>query len=85
MNVPIAPELTFEWAERSWQDPLTGTQVVCLSPDRKMHFRNNYFYNNLMTFDGRYAVFMGFEDIRGRDRRGRPVAVGARHDHRRGP
>ena len=64
MNVPIAPELTFEWAERSWQDPLTGTRVVRLSPDRKMHFRNNYFYNNLMTFDGRYAVFMGFEDIR---------------------
>ena len=44
MNVPIAPELTFEWAERSWQDPLTGTRVVRLSPDRKMHFRNNYFY-----------------------------------------
>ena len=72
MNVPIAPELTFEWAERSWQDPLTGTQVVCLSPDRKMHFRNNYFYNNLMTFDGRYAVFMGFEDIRD------GIAAGAR-------
>ena len=64
MNVPEAAELTFDWAEKSWQDPLTGTQVVRLSPDRKMHFRNNYFYNNHMTFDGRYAVFMGCEDLR---------------------
>ena len=64
MNIPEAAELSFDWAEKSWQDPLTGTQVVRLSPDRKMHFRNNYFYNNLMTFDGKYAVFMGCEDLR---------------------
>ena len=64
MNIPEAPELSFDWAEKSWQDPLTGAQVVRLSPDRKMHFRNNYFYNNLMTFDGKYAVFMGCEDLR---------------------
>ena len=64
MNIPEAPELSFDWAEKSWQDPLTGTPVVRLSPDRKMHFRNNYFYNNLMTFDGKYAVFMGCEDLR---------------------
>ena len=64
MNIPEAPELSFDWAEKSWQDPLTGTQVVRLSPDRKMHFRNNYFYNNLMTFDGKYAVFMGCEELR---------------------
>ena len=64
MQIPRAPELSFEWAQKCWQDPFTGTQVVRLSPDRKMHFRNNYFYNNLMTFDGRYAVFMGCEDLR---------------------
>ena len=64
MNIPEAAELSFDWAEKSWQDPLTGTQVVRLSPDRKMHFRNNYFYNNLMTFDGKYAVFMGCEELR---------------------
>ena len=80
-NVPKAPDLNFEWAERSWQDPLTGTQVVRLSPDRKMHFRNNYFYNNMMTFDGRYAVFMGFEEIRAGISAG-PRSLWARTRHR---
>lgn len=63
MTITESPELTFDWAEKRWQDPLTGTDMVCLSPNKKMHFRNNYFSSNLFTFDGKYAVFIGFKEL----------------------
>ncbi len=56
--------LEFDWAEKHWQDPLTGTDVVCLSPPRKMHFRNIYFSSNMFTADGQYAVFYGYDETR---------------------
>ena len=45
------------WATRRWRDAETGAEIVCLSPDRKAHFRNNYFRHNMLTGDGRLAVF----------------------------
>jgi len=64
MTIPEPRQLDLDWAEKRWQDPLTGTDVVCLSPNRKMHFRNNYYSLNMMTWDGRYVVFLGHDDIR---------------------
>ena len=64
MSLPAPEKLDFDWAEKRWEDPLTGTEVICLSPDRKMHFRNNYHRYNMFTGDGRYAVFFGHEQIR---------------------
>jgi len=58
------PKLSLDWAERRWTDPLTGMDVVCLSPNRKSHFRNTYFRWNMFTGDGKYVVFIEFEDIR---------------------
>ena len=55
--------LEMEWAEKSWTDPDTGTRVVRISPDKKAHFRNNYFRHNMFTADGRWAVFIEFEDL----------------------
>ena len=48
-----APVLSFDWCKTTWEDPLTGTQVVKLSPDQLMHFRNAYFRTPLFTADGR--------------------------------
>ena len=28
MSTPEAAELTFDWAHKRWEDPLTGTEVV---------------------------------------------------------
>jgi len=55
--------LDMGWADRRWKDPLTGTEVVCLSPERKSHFRNNYFRFNMCTNDGQYVLFAEFERI----------------------
>jgi hypothetical protein len=52
------PQLDFAWARQQWEDPLTGTQVVKLSPDLPMHFRNVYFRTPLFTPDGR-TMLMG--------------------------
>ncbi len=56
--------LTLDWAEREWQDPLSGTRVVCLTPRRTSHCALNYFRINMFTADGQYAVFVEHEDIR---------------------
>jgi len=64
MIQPNIKKLDFDWAEKRWTDPLTGTEVVCLSPDRKSHFRNNYFRLNMFTGDGKYVVFSEFEGIK---------------------
>lgn len=47
------PPLDFRWARHPWEDPLTGTQMVKLSPDQSRHFRNVYFRTPLFTPDGR--------------------------------
>ena len=74
ITIPESPELTFDWAEKRWKDPLTGTDVVCLSPNQKMHFRNNYFSKNLITMDGKYIVFLGHNDLlRGLDTGNRSI------------
>jgi len=57
-------KLDFAWAGKRWKDPTTGTEVVRLSPEGKIHWCNNYFRLNTMTADGQYAVFCGFEKIR---------------------
>ena len=56
--------LALDWAEREWQDPLTGTRVVCLTPRQASHCALNYFRINMFTADGQYAVFLEHEDIR---------------------
>jgi hypothetical protein len=53
-----SPLLDFRWAPHQWEDPLTGTQVVKLSPDQPLHFRNVYFRTPLFTPDGR-TMLMG--------------------------
>ena len=64
--------LEFEWAEKQWKDPLTGMDVVCLSPKTQPHFRSNYFRYNMFTDDGKYVVFIGADDLYdGVDRRRR--------------
>ena len=53
----MSSELDFNWAKSRWTDPLSGTEVVCLSPpDATTHFRNNYFRCPMTTQDGRYLV-----------------------------
>jgi len=49
-------ELEFDWATDRWTDPLTGTDVVKISPDERLHFRNPYFRVNMFTHDGRTTV-----------------------------
>ncbi len=69
MSTPEAEELTFDWAHKRWEDPLTGTEVVCLSPPRAAHFRVNYFRFNMFTSDGKFVVFHGADELdRGLDR-----------------
>lgn len=51
--------LEFDWAAKRWEDELTGTDVVCLSPALPIHFRNTYFRVNMCTRDGRTMVLMG--------------------------
>jgi len=55
--------LEFEWAEKQWKDPLTGMDVVCLSPKTQPHFRLNYFRYNMFTDDGKYVVFIGADGL----------------------
>lgn len=55
--------LDLAWAEKRWIDPISGTEMVCISPPQKKHYRNNYFRFNMMTWDGRYAVFCEFTEI----------------------
>lgn len=61
------PPLDFAWADRRWTDPLTGTEVVCLSPAEKLHFRNPYFRIPMFTRDGRYGVLWGYPEPRTRE------------------
>ncbi len=60
---PACPQLTFDWAEKRWRDPLSGAEVVRVSPPRKRHYRNNYFRINLFTWDGRYLVMAEASEI----------------------
>ncbi|MFC1452711.1 hypothetical protein ACFLSJ_05120 [Verrucomicrobiota bacterium] len=55
--------LDFAWAEKRWNDPLTGTEVIRLSPGRKSHFRSPYFRINMFTDDGQWTVLCEFEGI----------------------
>ncbi len=52
-GMPPPPRLDLAWARQQWEDPMTDTQVVKLSPDLPMHFRNAYFRTPLFTPDGR--------------------------------
>jgi hypothetical protein len=54
----------FAWADKRWSDPLTGTEVVCLTPDERTHYRSNYFRFNMTTQDGVYLCFLGSDEIR---------------------
>jgi hypothetical protein len=56
--------LDFAWAKRRWTDPLTGTDVVRLSPDERLHFRNPYFRIPMFTRDGEYGVLWGYPEPR---------------------
>jgi len=58
------PPLDFTWAKRRWADPLTGMEVVCLSPPEKLHFRNPYFRLPMFTRDGKYAVLWAYPEPR---------------------
>ena len=53
---PNVRKLDFAWATKRWEDPLTGAEVVRLSPEMRMHFRNPYFHFNMFSADGRYTV-----------------------------
>jgi hypothetical protein len=61
---PVPAKLDFAWADKRWTDPLSGTEVVCISPPMKRHYRTAYFRINEMTWDGRYIVFTEFTEIR---------------------
>jgi len=67
-SVGRAPEseaarpLDLGWAKRRWSDPLTGTEVVCLSPEEELHFRNPYFRIPMFTRDGKYAVLWAYPE-----------------------
>ncbi len=63
-HLQTPPNLTLDWAEREWQDPLTETRVVCLTPRRTSHCTLPYFRINMFTADSKYAVFTEHEDIR---------------------
>ncbi len=56
--------LDFAWAKRRWTDPLTGTEVICLSPEERLHFRNPYFRIPMFTRDGKYVVLWGYPESR---------------------
>jgi hypothetical protein len=58
--------INFHWAREDWIDPETGTDVVCISPDQPLHFRNPYFRSTMFTRDGRWIVLIG-EDPEGHD------------------
>jgi hypothetical protein len=49
-------DLDFRWANRQWTDIWTGAQVVCLTPDDKLHYRNPYFRVNMFCRDGTKMV-----------------------------
>jgi len=53
-----SPNLEFDWAKKRWSDPLTGTEVVCISPELPLHFRNTYFRVNMFTRDGAKMALM---------------------------
>jgi hypothetical protein len=57
-NESNVEKLDFSWATKRWEDPVRGAEVVRLSPESSLHFRNNYFHFNMFTSDGRYAVMV---------------------------
>lgn len=50
---------SFSWCRDTWEDPMTGTQVVRLSPDEDMDFVTAYFRIDTFTSDGETLVFCG--------------------------
>jgi len=53
--------MEFEWAGKRWKDPLTGSDVVCVSPDEPLHFRNPYFRSTMFTRDGAWMALMSHD------------------------
>jgi hypothetical protein len=62
---PVQPDtpICLDWADRRWRDPLTGTEVLRLSPPENSHFRNPYFRINMCTGDGEWMVISEFKEI----------------------
>ncbi len=56
--------MILDWAEKRWKDPLTGTDVVRLSPGKKSHFRNTYFRRPMFTRDGQWCVIVEHSRLR---------------------
>ena len=54
-------KLDFDWAAKRWDDPLTGTEVVCISPNVELHFRNSYFRCTMFTRDGTKMALMSHD------------------------
>ena len=54
-------KLNFDWAAKRWDDPLTGTEVVCISPNVELHFRNSYFRCTMFTRDGTKMALMSHD------------------------
>jgi len=61
IDLNTVPALSFDWCKSTWEDPLTGTQVVKLSPDRPLHFRSAYFRTPIFTADGRTMLMGGID------------------------
>ena len=53
--------LSFDWCTTTWEDPLTGTQVVRLSPEMPLHFRTAYYRTPVFTPDGRTMLMAGHD------------------------
>ena len=61
MERGMLPALDFAWATERWRDELTGTEVVRLSGDESVHYRNPYFRVPMFTADGQYAVLAAYD------------------------
>ena len=56
--------MILDWAEKRWEDALTGTDVVRLSPGKKSHFRNTYFRRPMFTRDGQWCVMVEHSQLK---------------------
>ena len=63
MTIANEQELDFSWASKQWTDPLTGVDVVRLSPENSEHFRNTYFRVQMISPDARYLVLMSQAEV----------------------
>jgi hypothetical protein len=53
--LPDCPPLDFAWADRRWRDPLTGVEVVRLSPPAKRHYQPNF--RTVTAINGLFGLF----------------------------